>query len=55
MKDDIIVTKSFGAKELQELTGIEPAINADGSTMTFEEFVAREEAKREEAKKGEFL
>tara|TARA_R100001369_G_scaffold6064_7_gene16589 strand:+ start:347 stop:502 length:156 start_codon:yes stop_codon:yes gene_type:complete len=44
---NVLATVTFGAKELQELTGIAPAINEDGSTMTFEEFKAREKAKRE--------
>jgi len=52
MDKNYIVTEVFGAKELQKLTGIEPAINPDGSKMTFEEFVAREDAKKEEAKKN---
>jgi len=43
----IVTTTTFGAKELEALTGIAPAINEDGSTMTFEEFKAREKAKRE--------
>jgi len=46
MSKNYIVTDKFDAEWLQTLTGIEPAINPDGSKMTFEEFVAREDAKK---------
>ena len=52
MSKNYIVTEKFDAEWLQKLTGIEPAINPDGSKMTFEEFVAREDAKEEAKKNG---